>query len=368
MQDLDPYLFEQEQLLVETALAYCARACVEHSKRVTQVPTPSPGPFLHNIRLAAAWVSRCRASHGQGPIEPFALLDAMSTTPTQAWLPGGPNRHLLLHRAPTDLCEQIFFESGIDPSQEAAQKRVAHALSELRQQEDGEATYRAFRTGIIRHPIATLDEASRVVQSIRLGISDFYAEVQPQHLHPWDEESVSCLFPCPRCGYPMVRRQTQLRCASDLCFAHGARFLVERGGHRPLGALPLPQPQLAQGRCVLRPGIWRYTLLPGIEELELYERLKAIKGAVVELWPQVDQYDLRVTTQDRLWRIDFKDYSSCHRLAKAIEMMSIRQDLWIVVPDRSKSFVLDLRTRFKKNSKLHFFTASQLLRDVRNAK
>lgn len=62
-------------------------------------------------------------------------------------------------------------------------------------------------------------------------------------------------------------------------------------------------------------------VLPAIEELALYERIKAIieptEGSVV-LWPAVDRFDIYVTTPTMRIAIDVKDWQQPEQLANSI--------------------------------------------------
>jgi hypothetical protein len=60
----------------------------------------------------------------------------------------------------------------------------------------------------------------------------------------------------------------------------------------------------------LAQGIWRYTTLPGLLEVDLKERIDRVNGARAELWPELDRYDLHVKKDDHTWKVDVKNWTS----------------------------------------------------------
>jgi hypothetical protein len=60
-------------------------------------------------------------------------------------------------------------------------------------------------------------------------------------------------------------------------------------------------------------GVWRFVVVPGASELRVKQRLERL-GATVELWPELDRYDLHVRAGDHEFRVDLKEYRSPYRL------------------------------------------------------
>lgn len=93
----------------------------------------------------------------------------------------------------------------------------------------------------------------------------------------------------------------------------------------------------------VRPGVQRFTVLPGLSELALYDRLNSLSheqnlGFRFELWPNLDRWDLLVTASDgRCWAADMKDWSSPYQLARAYDdkppPIPPKGEVWIVFPD-----------------------------------
>ncbi|MEU5151806.1 hypothetical protein AB0G42_32125 [Streptomyces yangpuensis] len=103
------------------------------------------------------------------------------------------------------------------------------------------------------------------------------------------------------------------------------------------GEIPVAVP--AAGHWALKRGPWRYTTVPGLTEIALFEVLRE-RGVHVDLWPDLDSYDIRAVPATPCgekveFRIDIKDFTSGFLLGE-----KIRRDKgdkggakWIVVPD-----------------------------------
>lgn len=95
----------------------------------------------------------------------------------------------------------------------------------------------------------------------------------------------------------------------------------------------------------LKRALRRYVAAPGRVELRLKERLvqggAKVRGFAVELYPNMDAYDLRLTFPDReVWAIDVKDWASPYRLAETVKpfrTFPAWDQAYFVFPDRHKS-------------------------------
>ncbi|MEJ8778824.1 restriction endonuclease-related protein [Pseudogracilibacillus sp. ICA-222130] len=67
----------------------------------------------------------------------------------------------------------------------------------------------------------------------------------------------------------------------------------------------------------LKPGIQRFTLIPGISENRMNKRLQAL-GYQVQMYPNVDVYDLYAEKNHHSFKIDMKDYKNPSTLARDI--------------------------------------------------
>lgn len=271
--------------------------------------------------------------------------------PLAEWLGGGEDELLVEHDRPTSYCVDLVDEAGDDPAAELAQARVGASRAIFALRDDGDRGYRAFRLFLATHGHPRRLEAMRGVAASSVDLADLY-EVIPgdcRFLHDGEE----CLIACPRCSWPMRVDATNVECASSACRADGARYRRQPSGLVPLGSRTAPIPIAIADRVRLRRGVWRYTLLPGLVELDLARRLEAIAGTAVELWPQRDRYDLLVHRGDRTWRVDVKDWSSPVSLARSLQRRGVEDGVWIVIPEHRARHVdiladrcCDLRCRF----------------------
>ncbi|MET9146278.1 hypothetical protein ACIGZH_32005 [Streptomyces sp. NPDC058319] len=181
--------------------------------------------------------------------------------------------------------------------------------------------YVASRRFLIEHPAGSVAElraliSENAVKPPRSG----YTDIPGDHCHhsPGGE---TWWWACPVCRWPMAVTGTTVRCryrphAAVYQLAEGrtARArpgLIRVDEGRPRLATPMARPA-AEARC-LDFGVWRFVVVPGASELRVQQALEDL-GANVELWPELDRYDLRVRAGEREFRIDLKEYSSPHRL------------------------------------------------------
>ncbi|GAB2887657.1 restriction endonuclease-related protein [Streptomyces mayteni] len=190
---------------------------------------------------------------------------------------------------------------------------------------NGQDAYVASRRFLIEHPAGSLSELRDLIS--QTGVRPpprGYTEIPADHLHrpPGGE---TWWWPCVVCDWPMEVTGTTVRCryrphAAVFHLAEGrtatsrpALKRVDEG--RPRLAKPVARPA-ADARC-LDFGVWRFVVVPGVSELRVKRRLEEL-GATVELWPELDRYDLHVRAGDREFRVDLKEYRSGHQLIAAL--------------------------------------------------
>lgn len=136
---------------------------------------------------------------------------------------------------------------------------------------------------------------------------------------------------CNRCGWTLKYHNHQWRCGvEDICGEIEARG-------EPL-ELEVSRDMLYR----LKEGIHRYTLLPGLAEIQMANRLTK-KGYQVEMYPDVDCFDLAVYVSQQIIYFDYKDYKNPASLAAyfnkldpaALEKYK-EEHVYIVVPSYRK--------------------------------
>ncbi|MEU6354949.1 hypothetical protein ABZ896_37500 [Streptomyces sp. NPDC047072] len=185
---------------------------------------------------------------------------------------------------------------------------------------NGQESYVASRSFLIEHPAGSLVELSDLISETgvrppRRG----YTDIPADHLHR-SSDGETWWWPCPVCRWPMGVAGTTVRCryrphASVYQLTEGraatSRPTLRQIDEGPSVARPMARPA-ADSRC-LEFGVWRFVVVPGASELRVKQRLEKL-GATVELWPELDRYDLHVRAGDKEFRIDLKEYRSVYRL------------------------------------------------------
>ncbi len=219
------------------------------------------------------------------------------------------------------------------------------------------------RLAVIRHAAGEMVSIMDVVKQAGLPRDGLY-----EHIPGWAwvlHEGERYWFGCPLCRWPMRFQLGRLACAYrpheqfmggpvTVRCTRGAPPHVGGGRRERVAALG-GQPEIAASRVeghvsLVRP-VWRYSTIPGCEEWHLTERLRALPGVEVQLWPHTDAFDLLVEVKNRrrAWRVDVKDYTDPGRLAaELLRRGDVRgKDMLIVVPDHRRDQVRLLNERLQ---------------------
>lgn len=348
----------------EKALALAAVAATAWSARGGAATLKGP-QVVERVMSAASWVSRARRHHGL-PALGVADLVAAFSEPVEAWLPGAGSFALIEDGQPTPICNDLADDAGSSPLAEVEQDVIRAAMNNLQGRADEEAAYSAFRRFLVEHAHAEFSDAAAAVQQVGLDLARVYQRISASAVTRM--EGREAFFPCPRCRWPMHVRDSAVSChRSPTCLAAGARFDLSDGRLVGLSKLPPPSPVSPEGVAVLRPGIWRFTVLPGLEELALERKLREIDDVEVRLWPFVDAYDLDVRRGPLHWRIDVKDHSSVTSLARHLNEHPVREPTWIVVPEVRRDQVPRLQRLVDPDAHYLFADASEIVRRVKGA-
>ena len=122
----------------------------------------------------------------------------------------------------------------------------------------------------------------------------------------------------------------------------------------------LIQPHPAENKYRLIPALWTFTLIPGLLELRLRDGIGRL-GLTGELWPDVDQADLRFTIHERTYSLDAKVWHSPKNLGLHLASTPFTET-FIVIPDYQAQFLETLNEQcFPKE----IMSESQCLRWVK---
>lgn len=309
------------------------------------------------VMEAAAWVSRLRPL--DSPMNVESLITAWSQ-PTGTWLPGAPEAPLLEYGLPTSLCLDLADDAGPHPGAEAEQAVMLRVMDFLRNHPEGARAYSEFREFLIRNAHARDADLGEACLAAGVTPADVYEPIGPECT-----AGAGMFYACPRCRWPMHASDTHVACPSHTCREYGSRYLRSASQLIPLGDLLAPDSEPTTGVRRLRFGIWRYTCIPGLEELALRDQLIGIPDTAVEMWPDFDRVDLQITRGTTVWEVDVKDYASPIRLARALlESPPPSQPLWFVIPNTRRSHLNELARRCTALPNARFNTAGDFLRLV----
>ncbi|MFB6397861.1 hypothetical protein [Polymorphospora lycopeni] len=174
-------------------------------------------------------------------------------------------------------------------------------------------------------------------------------------------------FGCPVCRYPMTVQLGRVACLyppHDKALGGPVTVRTPKGRRPAVGAWnhqrvtdlggtdAIEAATVESHVCLVRPA-WRYSVIPGCEELRLYRLLSVMPDVSVTLWPFTDRYDLHVQAGRRRlpWRVDVKDYADPARLVTELVRKDAVRDpsVVIVVPDYRSSQVGVLNERLRRH-------------------
>jgi len=303
-------------------------------------------------QLARAGAEYYRYQEGNVDVRagrPGTLLDRFRE-PTSDWIEEAESVPLLEStysgRQATSYTQFLLDEYGPEPRLEVAQEVVESVRQSLLKKSDrGEAEklYRAFRQSLIEEPVRPKIDAMAFAKEHGGSLRDLFKLRIPDSCIILVEGEEVCV-PCPRCGYPLRHQQEnsnrepfRLSCQSPRCAEAGAAVDVWTDGRCRIGtgsSCDVPPLREAESLVCLRRGIWRYTVLPGLIEVQLRDRLEQHSDVQVTLWPELDAYDLRVGTPGASYQVDVKDWTLPRYSIRRLPPRSPDEPtMHIVVPD-----------------------------------
>lgn len=293
------------------------------------------------------------------PLSSALELERKLCLPLEDWLPAsvrldytGP---LLSAGLATQICSEMLLELDVQQLQEAIQSNVKEVLHLCRVIANGDALYRRFRRFLIQNPIIETVQAAAVFVPLGRKLEDFYEPI-PEHF-----TIDGRLYRCPECRWPMNPQRHEVQCDSAWCREKNSLYrwdkskLVNLITHQSLDS------EAAGKRYRLKSALWKYTLLPGLLELQLAEQLSEL-GLDVTLWPDVDRSDLRLVQGALVTDLDAKVWASPIALGRYLENLEFSSSRWIVIPDYQKSHIPWLRSTCAKGLKI--FTQTECVKEL----
>lgn len=256
---------------------------------------------------------------------------------------------LLFLGEPTELTIELAEAfGGSTLSQE--QSRIATILLQRCQAHpQGAQIYTKFRRFIVEHPVLSNQELVEAKGNFGLGIglSDLLEECY--EIAPLCYQLEGNFYACPYCHALAAVDRGQA-----MGFAQPKAIANPNCNRCPPGRRLKKKVKLSQDSLKLKRGIERFWFYPGRAEIRLYDKLTEL-GLEVELYPDRDRYDLRVTLPDgKVWALDLKDYSNPYLLLKRLGDEPIPKDppwneAYIVIPNERKkerpAYLKELKSR-----------------------
>ncbi|MFA7894842.1 restriction endonuclease-related protein [Pseudomonas putida] len=237
----------------------------------------------------------------------------------------------------TQTCNEMLLELDVHQLWEDIQSIVKEVRDLCRVISNGDVLYRRFRRFLIENPVIDPVRAAGIFIPLGRELKDFY-EPLPEHLVHHGK-----LYQCPECRWPMNPQRREVQCDSAWCREKSSLFRWMQGRLINVVSNQELEGEVAGKRHVLRSALWKYTLLPGLLELQLAERLSR-HGLDVTLWPDVDRSDLQISHGGMTLDIDAKVWVSPRALGTYLESMHPSTTRWIVIPDYQQSHVPWLRS------------------------
>lgn len=319
-------------LPVAETLRYLTTGLVEWEKQSPELRSRIPEAL--RLGLSQLYLSALLKKEN-APSDLLELFKKAEETPLIEWLPNAeeikhfpPDVTLIEDGLISEFAEgwQVDGKAVTEQVQESVMQDVLEHCRSL-QLEDA---YRRLRQRLITQPTLRYEEYRQLLtisifQPLRSYIRQIHMELKK--LAEYD-----VYYLCPRCRYP----QRQYSDGTYHCRSVQCQRLCARATPTFPPILPIPKSE-AHTWMVVTPGIHKYITLPGLWEVSLHESLTRM-GVRVTLYPQIDEYDLRVELPRNVcWMIDVKDWAYL-RLDRLKQMHSCldADETFIVFPDARK--------------------------------
>ncbi len=225
---------------------------------------------------------------------PFLRMSSTEIVGPRDALLGGPEGDM-----PTWICSE-WAQLHADADVEANARERVFMGKVFGQCPDADS-YTAFRRLLVEHPVLSEADLSDALGQVALQpLKDRLREayIRIGRGYAVDGEFLTC----SACGNLLIRdARGRLHCEDEACEA---------------GASPEIGRQIRGPACWLSRELRQFIAAPGRAEIDLERRLKRLH-VQVDLWPQRDAYDLKVTLPSgAVWAVDVKDWASPYALAQ----------------------------------------------------
>ncbi|MFD7844796.1 hypothetical protein ACFV4K_17895 [Nocardia sp. NPDC059764] len=205
---------------------------------------------------------------------------------------------------PTQRCLEWLVDAG-DTLAELVENKVMLGVLAKTRTAQAPDSYTEFRKLLVTQPVLTRSEfLSLTTNTIELELLDEQIKYSYRPAPPSLRRN-GVFRRCGRCkGLLVPVGMDGYRCELDRCRREGVALgdTIDAGRHQLVYQLLRPLRVFVTG--------------PGLAETDLQRDLESL-GSTVEMWPEHDTYDLRVTFDNgSVWAIDVKDYANPALLAR----------------------------------------------------
>lgn len=194
-----------------------------------------------------------------------------------------------------DLDEFVIETISEGPEAEKAQKKMADILKLIRESdsEDKEEVYRKVRLFIINNYIILSKELDiQLMNNFNYTIAK-----KIKDMYKISNDINGDYKICPVCGKPLNFIEASIGSCSDVCEYYRNRDKLEA-----------VQVNFDNKVKKLHDGIYKFIVKPSIGEIEIYKRLQSrFNDYEVELYPNVDEYDISISNGEKSIALDIKD-------------------------------------------------------------
>lgn len=270
-------------------------------------------PYPHTLQKGWDRLNMYCYQRQQPLVTTFSALLQLCREPMKKW----PLRYELAHLDHEDTLLDGQFSTGVceslacvspDVEAELSERHFIDAVFRTCKQANRPDAYVALRRLFIQHPVLTalqfheqLD-LNRSLSLLKNHLKDAYEEAPLEYLLH------DTYYGCPRCGNLLLPpgKTHPFRCENERC-------------RRDPSIKPAHPYPASQEVLWLKRELRRFICIPGQAEIWLEQQLLAL-GLRVEMWPDFDAYDLRVTfPSGKYWAIDVKDWAKPFLLALHVD-------------------------------------------------
>jgi hypothetical protein len=273
------------------------------------------------------------------PALSVSTLNRYLSLPIEKWIDAslrqGFEGCLQVDNEPSVLCSDIALEYDPNEGLERVQQIVKDVRDRCRLRPRGDAEYRAFRLSLCELPYIHTSQTLDFLVELGVQFKALFEDI-PEHLI-----RAEMFYPCPCCGWPMQIQRAEVCCGSQWCEKTVGVCLWAKGELYSVQTSRLIPGVTAENRYRLNTALWKFTLIPGVLERRLRDRIAKL-GLKPVLWPDVDRGDVKVEVADQEIWLDAKVWRSPALLGHQLAS-SEANGTWIVLPDYQKDYVRSLR-------------------------